>query len=87
MTDLVLALIAPVAFALGWVLRGMKEMRDQQAVTHELFRRADRHRILATTIGHDFYLEMGRAESCVDAAALVAGIETSGQDARAPLEG
>lgn len=76
MSDTLFPILFVLSFCLGWVIRGLKAMRDEQDVTHELFRRAADHEAKALqTHGREGYVELGKARACIDSASLVAGIE------------
>jgi hypothetical protein len=78
MSDTIFSVLFVLAFCLGWLIRGLKAMRDEQAVTHELFRRSYDHAAKALQKhGRDEYVEIGKAHACADAGGLVAGIETT----------
>jgi hypothetical protein len=78
MSDTLFAAGFVLAFCMGWVIRSLKAMRDQQAATHELFRRSANHEAAALQKhGRDGYVELGKARACTAAAALVAGIKTT----------
>lgn len=76
MSDTLFSVLFVLAFCSGWVIRGLKAIRDEQAVTHELFRRSANHEAAALQKhGREGYIELGKARACTDAAALVAGIK------------
>lgn len=64
--------------ALGWFMRGVQEIRREQDITHQLFQRAMTHEEQAWSEpdAEDAALALGKARACVDAAALIAGINS-----------
>jgi hypothetical protein len=89
MTDLVISIGIPATFALGWMLRGMKEIRHEQDITAQLFVRATAHEQKAISLmdrPEVAFMELGKARACVDAATLVAGIEQNDQILAQPGE-
>lgn len=87
MSDTLFCILLTLAFLLGWLIRGMKAMRDEQGVTHEMFRRAadlDASAILKAD--NDAWFELGKSHAYVESAALVAGIEATESHPRQPQQ-